>query len=509
MKSMNDATCEIKSQKLLDEFAEILEFVQTGFQERRTAHEVETGLWQRMLKLGGSIFGAWLELFGDGDAGDRIVLEDGREVRRLDVLHRREIRNVFGLFELMRAVYGTREGQKIEAVPLDERLGLPQGKNSYLLQDWDQGLVAQMPFATVGGMLARILGFPQSVHTLERDQREMATAAEDFWKDRPAPPAEREGEILVCTADGKGVSMRGGAKAPAGVEPPSTGGVRPGTKKMALLGAVYTVDPFVRTPEEVLDALFQDAPAGEPPPSRPRPCFKYVRAALQRDATDSTEPQVQAIFGWMADQATQRNPDGDKEVVLLMDGQESLWTAGCVYLPETLADVTEILDLLHALGYLWEAAHLFHPNGSDAARAFVKERARRILHGEIAAVIHSLRWLGTHHKLKGKRRDALKRICGYFHNNAHRMAYDVYLQHGFPIASGVIEGACRCVVKDRMEGSGMRWVMAGARAMLDMRCVYLSDLWDEFTTFRIQRESRRLYPGYAANDADFSQPLAA
>ena len=132
-----------------------------------------------------------------------------------------------------------------------------------------------------------------------------------------------------------------------------------------------------------------------------------------------------------------------------------------------------------------------------------------MLHGRIAAVIHALRWLGTHRKLKGKRGEALKRICGYFQNNAHRMAYDIYLEHGFPIASGVIEGACRCVVKDRMERSGMRWVMSGARAMLDMRCVYLSDLWEEFTTFRIQRESRRLYPGYAANDADFSHPIAA
>ena len=231
MKSMNDTTCEIKSQALLDEFDEIMEFVQTAFQQERAAHEVEKGLWQRMLKLGGSIFGAWLDLFGDGDAGDRLVLEDGREVRRLDALHRREIQNVFGLFELMRAVYGTREGQEIEAVPLDERLGLPQGKNSYLLQDWDQALAVEMPYATVGATLARILGFNQSVHTLERNQREMATAAADFWKDRPTPSAEQEGEILVCTADGKGVPMRGGAKAPAGVEPPSTGGVRPGTKK--------------------------------------------------------------------------------------------------------------------------------------------------------------------------------------------------------------------------------------------------------------------------------------
>ena len=89
------------------------------------------------------------------------------------------------------------------------------------------------------------------------------------------------------------------------------------------------------------------------------------------------------------------------------------------------------------------------------------------------------------------------------------MAYDAYLEHGFPIASGVIEGACRCVVKDRMERSGMRWVMSGARAMLDMRCIYLSGLWDEFMRFRIQCESRRLYPGSAANDTDFRLPLAA
>ena len=211
----------------------------------------------------------------------------------------------------------------------------------------------------------------------------------------------------------------------------------------------------------------------------------------------------------MAEQVAQRNADGSKHVILLMDGQESLWRAGWAYLPETLADVTEILDLLHALGYLWEAAHVFHPNSSNAARDFVKAQARRMLHGEIAAVIQSLRWLGTHHKLKGKRRETLERVCGYFHNNAHRMAYDVYLEHGFPIASGVIEGACRCVVKDRMERSGMRWIMSGARAMLDMRCIHLSGLWEEFSAFRIQRESRRLYPGCAANDADFSQPLAA
>jgi hypothetical protein len=507
MKSMNDGTSEIKHQVLFDEFQEIMGFVQAAFEQGRTAHEVETGLWERMLKLGHSIFGAWFALFGDGDAGERLVLEDGREVRRLDALHRREIRNVFGLFELLRAVYATREDQKIEAVPLDEQLGLPQGKCSYLLQDWDQQLAVEMPYATVSATLSRILGFTQSVHTLERNQREMATAVAAFWQERPTPPAEQEGAVVVCTGDGKGVPMRGGAKAAKGIEPSSSAGMRPGTKKMALLGAVYTVAPFVRTPDEVLEALFQDAPA-EAPPSRPRPCFKSVRAALQRDDMDSTAPQTRTIFAWMAEQVSARNRDANKPIVLLMDGQDSLWRAGWEHLSEALGEVTEILDLLHALGYLWEAASLFHPD-PDAARAFVKEQARRMLHGEIAAVIRTLRCLATDHKLKGKRCETLERICGYFSNNAHRMAYDSYLEHGFPIASGVIEGACRCVVKDRMERSGMRWVMPGARAMLDLRCIYLSDLWEEFMTFRIQRESRRLYPRSAANDPDFSQPLAA
>ena len=237
MKSMSEARGEIKRQALFDEFAEILAFVQTAYQQGRTAHEVECGLWQRMLKLGRSVYQAWLDLFGEGDAGERIVLADGRTVRRLVDLHRREIRNVFGLFELMRAVYGSREGQQIEAVPLDARLQLPQGKNSYLLQDWDQDLVVDMPFDTVSTTLARILSFTQSVHTLERDQREMATAVEDFWAAQPAPPPQQEGEILVCTADGKGVPMRGGGKEhPRAASPPQRERSAPAPRKWPCSG---------------------------------------------------------------------------------------------------------------------------------------------------------------------------------------------------------------------------------------------------------------------------------
>jgi hypothetical protein len=311
---------------------------------------------------------------------------------------------------------------------------------------------------------------------------------------------------VVCTADGKGVPIRGLSDKAPKEQAPSSSGMRPGTKKMALIGALYTVDRYVRTPDEVLEALFRESLAGEPPPTRPKPCFKEVRAALERDGADSTAPQTQEILG---QQAKLRNPTGEKPTVVLMDGQESLLNASLEYLPEGEGEVTDILDLLHATGYLWEAAHLFHPKGSEAARTFAKEQTRRMLHGHISVVIDALQAQGTEQKLKGKPREELERICGYLRNNAHRMAYEVYLEHGFPIASGVIEGACRCVVKDRMERSGMRWIMSGARAMLQMRCIYLSDLWEEFMTFRIHRESQRLYPRCAANDPVLSPLLAA
>ena len=272
-----------------------------------------------------------------------------------------------------------------------------------------------------------------------------------------------------------------------------------GRKKVSLVGAAYTVDPYRRTPEEVLEALFRDQkdPSARPP-SRPKPLFKRVRASLLRDAADTSQPSYEEIFGWLAQEVRERNPHSHKPVVFLMDGQESLWNAVEEYLPGV--PVIGILDLLHACSYLWDAAHLFHKKNSKAALCFAKERILRILKGEVTMVIRGLRWKGTHEKLSDKRQKKLEGICSYLENNAHRMAYHEYLAAGYPIASGVIEGACRHVVKDRMERSGMRWILDGAHAMLGLRCIHLSADWDEFMRFRIQRECERLYPGHSAND---------
>lgn len=513
-------------ESVLNEVTKLFVSVQDAAKMGQPVHEVEKFLWDKMLEMGKNILGMFFGLHGDGDEGEIVVLPDGRRVRRLEGLYPRRYVSIFGEFDLNRAVYGTREGQKIEYVPLDSRCGLPENVFSYLLQDWDQSLAQEMPFARVSETFEKILGFKQSVNSLERIDRVMAEATDTFWEAQSAPPAREEGELLVMSADGKGVPMR---KSTANPLPQAiaddrkqqpitleTGkpkpGITPGTKKMALLGAVYTVDRFIRTPEQVVDALFDTqappSPATTNPPKRDEPRFKRVRAALLRDESGTTAPQVKEIFEWMEQEVTQRNPEGKKPTILLMDGQESLWDAGLEYLPEDQFKVTEILDVFHVLTYLWGAAHLFYPNGSPEASQFVRTQLGLLLHGEVESVISTLRFNGEK-ELHGQSLTELERILGYFRNNAHRMIYDEYLAAGYPIASGVIEGACRCVVKDRMERSGMRWVLDGARAMLDLRSITLSGLWKPFTQFRISQELQRLYPYSAANDENRIFALAA
>ncbi len=153
-----------------------------------------------------------------------------------------------------------------------------------------------------------------------------------------------------------------------------------------------------------------------------------------------------------------------------------------------------ILDLLHVTPRLWKAGRLLgFPKGRELS-AFVRKRVERILRGEVDAVVAGLRSMATRRKLKGKKLKKLERICGYYESNRHRMRYHEYLAAGYPIATGVIEGACRHIVKDRLERSGMRWISRGAQAMLDLRTVDAAGAWNDFQSYRRRRQTDRLYP---------------
>jgi hypothetical protein len=454
-------------------------------------HQVERALWQQLLTIGHAALTLFFDLQGSGDQGEQLELPSGQTCQRLPELHTRPYVSVFGHFTLRRTVYGSREGQKIDFVPLDNRLQLPESNCSYVLQDWDQALCVEQAFGQAKSTVARILGLKQSVDTLEHMNTAMAQGVQAFRENRPQPDPQTEGALVVAQGDGKGIVMRRSAAAPA---PPThrTKGEKASQKRMATVGTVYTVDRYVRTPEEVVAALFRDH-RDAARVERPEPQHKRVWASLpQSDAAGQTQSSREVVYGWMLNEIVERNPKLVKEMVYLHDGEENLWEAAQQYLPQR--NSTGVLDLLHVTPRLWQAAHLFHREKSEGAERFVRARLLRVLRGEVEGVVRGLRALGSRHQLKGSKKQTLGKICGYLRKNRERMRYDEYLAKGYPIASGVIEGACRHLVKDRMERAGMHWTPAGAQAMLDVRSTYVNGDWEEYQQYRIERETKRLYP---------------
>jgi hypothetical protein len=482
--------------ELVDEMAQLRQFVHDAARVGTAAHEVERGLFRRLLSLGHDLLGEFFVLQGSGDIGEQFTLPDGEVLPRQPELHDRPYTTIFGDFTLWRTVYSMGTHQKLEA-PLDARLQLPDSKFSHLLQSWDQLVATEQPYQQVSRVFETIFELRQHTDSLERMSRRLSADAEAFCWSRPVPPAQEEGEILVESADGKGVPIRHAADTRPIQEHQHRPGPKPDRKRMATVGAVYSVDRFVRTPEQVLEALFHDP--DEPPspdaPQRPRPQHKWTYARLDDDPQQPEAVKGQAAtFGWLDEQIRVRLKRRRTRVpvVCLMDGQESLWSMK----DHTQSDLVtvDILDLLHVTPRLWTAAKLFHPRDESSAEAFVREQVRRILDGQVNTVIHSLRARATRRGLSKEKKTKLEVICHYFAKNAKRMRYHEYLRQGYPIASGVIEGACRHVVKDRLERTGMSWTRPGAQAMLNLRAIWTCDQWDEFEKYRIERETDRLYP---------------
>jgi hypothetical protein len=472
-----------------EQLAALEQWLAQAAQQGVGEHVVEGHLFRQLLAMGAQLLGAFFKLVGPGNLGEEVAVEEGRTLQRWPEEHTRRLLTVFGEFALTRWIYGARPGQKIELVPTDQRLQLPESDVSYLLQEWDQLLGTEQAFGLVRDTLETVLGFRQSVDTLERGNRQMAEAAPAFRQSQPAPRAEDEGELLVVTEDNKGVPMvRPAAAVPAGCHRKK--GEKANKKQMACIGCVYTVDPHVRTPEELVATLFRDPDRPRQPPPEARQ--KRYWTALTREEQGRAVYAQAEVFQHLRDDLTLRRRPG-QIVIHLCDGQHSLETDRQKYLPQDQQTV-DILDLMHVSPRLWEAAHLFHPEGSETASQFVRERLQRVLEGSAGRVIGGLRQMGTKQGLRGAPAQRLQRLCGFLQGNLHRMHYDEYLRAGYPIATGVIEGACRHVIKDRMERAGMRWRVPGAHAMLQLRAIRANADWRAFQDARIQYETARLYP---------------
>jgi hypothetical protein len=486
------AACSKNIDEGLKTFWNVVEHMQHAADRQQPIHQVEETIFRNLLVIGRWLLRAFLDMAGTGDVGPSLTVagdlpsDPDQKLPRLDRLHKRPYLSIFDEIDIERTCYGH---DRVEAAPLDGQLHLPQRRYSYLLQQWLGAFVVDDAHAEAIRKLTTILGVEITVRASEDLNREQASDVEVFQDRLPVPDAAEEGPLLVVTADCKGVPLVRKALPPeeatdtplTTVANPRRGkGEKANKKKMAAVGAVYTIEPFVREADDVIEEVMRKKARAR----RPRPQNKRVRAELLVGKV--------ALFLWLADGVIRRNPRGSKPVIFLSDGERALHDRQSEYLPE---DTVCILDLFHVMERLWKVAWCFFEEKTQKREAhqWVEERLKRLLEGKVDSVIRGMRYQATQRGLKGQKRKTVQDAAEYLEGNRDRMKYDEYLAAGYPIGSGVVEGACRHLVKDRMERTGMRWLPSGAQAMLDLRATYLNGEWDAFWNFHELQEDQRLY----------------
>ncbi|GFH38989.1 hypothetical protein SCWH03_52530 [Streptomyces pacificus] len=303
--------------------------------------------------------------------------------------------------------------------------------------------------------------------------------------------------LLVLSADSKGIVMRPEAlreetrraaakKAASGGGPFATrlaGGEKNGRKRMATVGAVYDLAPMPREPGDVIRGGDNTDRTDRPERSRAR--AKWLTASVERDA--------EQVIGTVFDEAERRGPDREREWVMLVDGARHQLDLIHDQCDVRGTEVRILIDFVHVIEYLWGAAWCFFARTDPAAEAWVGQTALRVLGGEAAQVTDALEAQADAEELDDQRRSGVDKAVGYLRAKLPYLGCDIALAEGWPIATGVIEGACRHLIKDRMDITGARWGLAGAEAVLKLRAVISNGDFEEYWEYHTQREHLRVH----------------
>jgi hypothetical protein len=461
-------------------FAELVSWMRSKPARALPLHEVERFEEEQLREVARRLLQEHINARGHGAVGHAVKRADGQRLTE-HRLRERSYVSIFGQVQIHRLAYGAAGTRAI--VPLDEQLNLPQRSYSYELQKRVTRQGALGPFAAARETVAEWSGVEVPKRMVEALAMDAAQDVAAFYAHKTPSPGTPTGPILVCAADGKGVPLRQEQSQHGRRRRPK--GPKPGGKKMATVAAVYTTTPYQRTPEEIVREVHREPPPEQVPP-RPRPEHKRGWASLKKDK--------EKMFSEIAAEMAKRDPSRQKTWTFLCDGEPALQQRALAVLKPLGATSYVILDLFPVLEYLWKAAHAFHPAGSQEAEQWVTEHLFGLLHGRVSRVAAGLRQSATKLKLRGQKRQAVDTAARYFLKNKAFMRYDEYLTQGLPIGSGAAEGACRHLIKDRLERTGMRWTVDGAEAVIQLRATDLSGDWEEYWRYHIEAQHRLLYP---------------
>ena len=462
------------AEKIRAEVEEVMEWVSGETGQDQTAHEVEGQLWWKMLALGQLL----MQLFFTTREQDE-VKQEGYESEGVvyPYIGKRERKyvSIFGEVRVNRAGYW-RQGEGIQ-FPLDDQLSLPERSFSDWVQERVSELSVMVTYEEAVTIFSKWLGWDLYKRSAEQINADHADEVAVYYETRPIPETPASDTILVVSADGKGIPMTRQDSPPP--EARRGRGEKKTAKKEATVTALYTIAPYERSADDIIRALIPGY-AVEPSslPSRPKPSNKQVFGTLNGQ---------QAAFEQLTQQVTRRDAEQITHYVALTDGNRGLKNR----VQQDLPDFTLIVDIIHVTEYLWEAANTLLGETHPLRDLWMRDALRCLLDDDLDHLLKHL-----NHQLAGlskRKQSTLTKVMNYLHNNRDYIHYQTYLENGYPIGTGVIEGACRHLVKDRFERAGMRWSITGAQVMLDLRAVYLNDDWDDFQCFRRQQAHQQRY----------------
>jgi hypothetical protein len=458
--------------------------------------ELETHLQEAGRELFRQLMQDHLELRAQREQRLQEVTDAGRVARgAVEAGHTRALTTVFGEVTVTRLAYRRRRHANL--YPADAALNLPVEKHSHGLRQLAALEAARGSFDDTADAIERATGVRLGKRQAEALAGRAAADVDDFYAQRrPQPGAGRE--VLVLSADGKGIVMRPEALRPATAKAAASAttklstrlskGEKRNRKRLAEVGAVYDADPVVRTPADILARGEDPGPRAtdpEQPAQAPVAANKWLTASVTHDAA--------TVVGRLFDEADRRDPTHARTWIALVDGNNHQIDRIQAEATQRGIDVTILCDFIHVLEYLWKAAWSFHQEGDPAAEEWVQDKAIAVLQGKATRVAAGLRRAATRRGLDPPQRAGADACATYLINKEPYLDYPTALHNGWPIATGVIEGACRHLVKDRMDITGARWGLSGAEAILKLRALRSNGDFDTYWRYHLAQERRRVH----------------
>jgi len=382
--------------------------------------------------------------------------------------------------------------------PADAVLNLPAGRHSHGLRRLAAVQAACGSFEQAQTLIEQATGMVVGKRQIEHLAALAAADIDVFYAQR-AMPGCPDGDVLVLTADAKGIVMRPEALRAATAKTVTSRklsarlskGEKTGRKRMAEVVAVYHATPAPRTIADVI------GPPGAARGTRrggPKATGKWLHASV----TDDTTTVITAMF----DEADRRDPTGQHPWVALVDGNTHQIQTIRATARTRDRPVTIVVDFVHVLEYLWKAAWCLHTEADPAAEAWIAAHAATVLSGRATRVAGALQRQAANADLPADKRRNLDECVTYLLNKARYLRYDHALTAGWPIATGVIEGACRHLVKDRMDLTGARWGLPGAEAVLKLRALTSNGDFNEYWQFHLAQEQQRVHDSRYINPSN-------